>query len=88
LTWLTGRLTGFPFACSRSPRISQRAILTRLENDEFVLDQEQNTIIGLVSTSYVSYGNDAFLADIEGLLGICPGMMGINFRRGMASTPS
>ncbi|MBP6734620.1 MAG: hypothetical protein KAX64_03810 [Chromatiaceae bacterium] len=69
--------------------ISQRAILARLDNEKFVVDEERQTIIGLVSTSYVSYGNDAFLADIEGLLrDLSGGDMGLNFRRPMASIPS
>jgi hypothetical protein len=33
--------------------VRQRAIISRLDDEEFVLDQAQNTIIGVVSGSYV-----------------------------------
>lgn len=48
--------------------ISQREILARLDNEEFVIDEARNTIIGLVSDSYVGYGNNQFHHQIRGLL--------------------
>ncbi|WP_295437430.1 DUF932 domain-containing protein, partial [uncultured Thiodictyon sp.] len=52
--------------------ISQRAISSRLENDDFVLDKDRNCIIGMVSTSYVGYSNEKFLGDIDRMLGSLP----------------
>lgn len=49
--------------------ISQREILARLANEQFVIDEARNTIIGLVSASYVVYGNDQFHDEIQRLLG-------------------
>lgn len=48
--------------------ISQREILARLDNEEFVVDERRQTIIGLVSASYVGYGNDEFLDTISRML--------------------
>lgn len=46
----------------------QSEIRSRLYDEEFVIDQDTNTIIGIVSHSYVGYSNDQFLIDIEGFL--------------------
>lgn len=48
--------------------IRQREILARLDNEEFVVDERRQTIIGLVSASYVGYGNDEFLDTIARML--------------------
>lgn len=52
--------------------VRQRAISSRLDNEEFVLDQAHNIIIGMVSSSYVGYGNEHFISDIEHLLDSLP----------------
>lgn len=48
--------------------VQQSAIKTKLEDDEFVLDQSSNTILGIVSRTYVSYTNQQFLEDITEFL--------------------
>jgi hypothetical protein len=48
--------------------IVQRDIQERLAGLDFVLDEGSNAIIGIVSHSYVSYGNKRFLDDIFHLL--------------------
>ena len=48
--------------------ISQRDILARLDNEQFVIDQTRETIIGMVSASYVGYANDQFHEEIGRLL--------------------
>jgi hypothetical protein len=42
--------------------------LGKLENDKFVIDKERNTIIGMVSGSYVAYDNKTFLDEVLRLL--------------------
>ena len=48
--------------------IRQSVVRSRLDGEEFVIDQDTNTIIGIVSSSYVGYGNDQFLNDIRDFL--------------------
>lgn len=48
--------------------VRQSEIRSRLNEEEFVIDQDTNTIIGIVSRSYVGYSNDKFLIDIEDFL--------------------
>lgn len=52
--------------------VRQSEIRSRLNDDEFVLDQETNTIIGIVSRSYVGYSNEQFLIDIDNFLKALP----------------
>lgn len=60
--------------------ISQRALLERLDQEEFVVDTGRQTIIGLVSASYVGYGNGKFLDDISALLRELPDGDGFTFK--------
>lgn len=48
--------------------LQQAITRQKLDGDEFVLDEASQTIIGLVSTTYVGYTNEQFLEDIEGFL--------------------
>src|SRR6266567_3091910 len=48
--------------------LQQSEIRSRLAGDEVVLDERTNTIIGIVSRSYISYTNEQFVADINRLL--------------------
>ncbi|MFP3868995.1 MAG: DUF932 domain-containing protein [Desulfobacteraceae bacterium] len=50
--------------------INQREIQARLAGLDLVLDEISNVIIGIVSHSYVSYGNKEFLRDILHLLNL------------------
>jgi len=52
--------------------IQQKEILSKLSEDDFVLDERTGTVIGIVSGTYVSYSNEQFLADIYRLLGELP----------------
>jgi hypothetical protein len=52
--------------------IQQAAIKTKLDDEEFVLDERTNTIIGMVSSTYVGYGNEQFLADVLEFLSSLP----------------
>lgn len=49
--------------------ISQQEIQHQFDNMDFVMDEGNDTIIGMVSRSYVSYSNNEFLKDIQVLLG-------------------
>ena len=59
--------------------IRQRRIYDRLKNHEFVIDNSKNTIIGLVSKSYIGYSNKEFLTDIEKTIIKLPGNGGFEF---------
>jgi len=48
--------------------LQQNEIRSRLAEDEVVLDERTNTIIGIVSRTYISYTNEQFLADINQFL--------------------
>lgn len=48
--------------------VQQSAIKAKLQDDEFVLDQSSNTILGIVSRTYVSYTNEQFLTDVTEFL--------------------
>lgn len=48
--------------------LSQREIRERLLNEEFVVDELTNTIIGVVSGTYVTYSNREFMDDVLKLL--------------------
>ena len=52
--------------------VRQSGIRSRLNEEEFVIDQDTDTIIGIVSHSYVGYSNDQFLIDIEAFLETLP----------------
>jgi hypothetical protein len=36
-----------------------------LSGDEFVIDERSNTVVGLVSKTYITYSNEDFISDIE-----------------------
>ena len=48
--------------------LAQRDIRAKFAGDECVVDERTGTVIGLVSSSYVTYSNADFLDDITGLL--------------------
>lgn len=60
--------------------LSQREILARLENEEFVVDEGCQTIIGMVSASYVGYGNAEFLDNLHSLLHELAAADGFSFK--------
>ena len=49
--------------------LAQRDTRELLRGDEFVMDERTNTVVGLVSKTYVTYSNDDFICDIENRLG-------------------
>lgn len=60
--------------------LSQREIRTRLRNDDFVVHEPSGTIIGLVSSTYVTYSNHEFVTDVMGLLGQLPNGAELQFK--------
>jgi hypothetical protein len=52
--------------------VRQSVVRSNLNDEEFVIDQDTNTIIGIVSNSYVGYSNDQFLIDIGDFLKSLP----------------
>lgn len=59
--------------------LRQSEIRAKLSDDEFVIDQARNKIIGVVSRSYVGYPNHEFVADIRKLLDKLPSGDGFTF---------
>jgi hypothetical protein len=48
--------------------LQQTAIRGKLSGDEFVFDERTNTIVGIVSRTYLGYSNDQFLSDVASFL--------------------
>ena len=60
--------------------LTQREVRQMLSRDEFVMDERTNTIIGLVSKTYVTYKNEDLLADIEKRIDLLPEDQVMNFQ--------
>lgn len=60
--------------------LAQREVRNTLSGDEFVMDERSNTVIGLVSKTYVTYTNDDFITDIENRLSQLSGENGMAFQ--------
>lgn len=62
--------------------IRQKEILQRLNNLEFVFDEQTAVIIGIVNQSYVTYTNETFLNDIQALVNSLPDREKMGFTAG------
>lgn len=60
--------------------LSQRDVRKMLSSDEFVMDERTNTIIGLVSKTYITYKNEDLLTDIEKRISQMPEAERLNFQ--------
>ena len=60
--------------------MAQRQVRELLANDECVVDERTGTIIGLVSSTYLTYSNREFIEDVSGLLAELPEDDRLTFR--------
>lgn len=58
----------------------QQDVRNELDGDEFVIDERSNTILGLVSKSYVTYSNHDLLVDIKKRIDKLPAEHGFRFQ--------
>lgn len=60
--------------------LAQRAVREELADDEFVIDERNHSIIGLVSATYVTYSNFDLLTDIDMLINRLPKEEALEFK--------